>query len=427
MTTPVAILSGGLGTRLGDITREIPKAMIEIAGKPFVVWQLELLRRAGIRHVVMCLGHLGAQIESYLGDGHQYGVEIQYSYDDRLGTGGAIRKALPLLGEWFYVLYGDSYLDCRYDAIERRSAYHGKSVLVVCHNRNRWDKSNVLLQDGKIIKIDKENPTSNMEHADYGLSMLKASDFKGFQENEPFDLERVYQSLIANNDLLPFQTLIRFYEIGSMAGLEETRTHLANKTGYSGKHRDEAIRILQQLNVSEIEDMAIRLNLVRENGGRVFFLGVGGGAANCSHAVNDFRKLCGIESYAPTDNVSELSARTNDEGWATVFVEWLKTSKLGSNDAVFVFSVGGGDAEKNISSNLVEALKYARRVGASIFGVVGRDGGYTLSVADVCLVVPKVNPDTVTPHTETIQAFVLHLLVSHPALKLTAGKWESMR
>jgi D-sedoheptulose 7-phosphate isomerase len=154
---------------------------------------------------------------------------------------------------------------------------------------------------------------------------------------------------------------------------------------------------------------------------------VGGGAANCSHAVNDFRKLAGMEAYAPTDNVSELTARTNDEGWATVFVEWLRTSRLSAADAVFVFSVGGGDLEKNISPNLVQALRYAKEAGAAVLGVVGRDGGYTARVADACVVIPTVNPATVTPHTEAFQAVIGHLLVSHPALKAAPTKWESVR
>jgi D-sedoheptulose 7-phosphate isomerase len=196
---------------------------------------------------------------------------------------------------------------------------------------------------------------------------------------------------------------------------------------YSEKHRDEAIRILQQLDTAEIEKIAALLAELRKRQGRLFLLGVGGSAANCSHAVNDFRKLCGIESYAPTDNVSEITARTNDEGWDSVFVEWLKTSKLSANDAVFVFSVGGGSIEKNISPNLVSALQHARQVGAQILGVVGRDGGYAAKVADACVIIPTVNPETVTPHTEAFQALVWHLLVSHPALKLVSGKWESTR
>ncbi len=166
---------------------------------------------------------------------------------------------------------------------------------------------------------------------------------------------------------------------------------------------------------------------VRDRGGRLFFLGVGGSAANCSHAVNDFRKLAGFEAYAPTDNVSELTARTNDEGWDTVFAAWLSGSRLRREDAVFVFSVGGGSLEKNISANLVRALQYAKGVGATIVGVVGRDGGYTAQVADACVIVPTVNPETTTPHSEAFQAVVWHLLVSHPRLKSAPTKWESTR
>jgi len=196
-------------------------------------------------------------------------------------------------------------------------------------------------------------------------------------------------------------------------------------TSYTQQHLDEAGRIVAQLDVAGIERMAALLADLRARGGRLFFLGVGGSAANCSHAVNDFRKLAGIEAYAPTDNVSELTARTNDEGWASVFVEWLKTSRLQAGDMLFVFSVGGGSLEKNISTNLVRAMQYARQVGAQIVGVVGRDGGYTAQVADACVIVPTVNPDVVTPHTEAFQAVVWHLLVSHPVLKVAPTKWES--
>jgi D-sedoheptulose 7-phosphate isomerase len=194
---------------------------------------------------------------------------------------------------------------------------------------------------------------------------------------------------------------------------------------YALQHLKEASEIIQKMDVAAIEKMADLLSVVKAEGGRVFFLGVGGSAGNCSHAVNDFRKIVGIESYAPTDNVSELTARTNDEGWATVFVEWLKISKLQARDALFIFSVGGGNLEKNISPNLVEAIKLAKAVGAKVTGVVGRDGGYTAQMADVCLIVPTVNPDTVTPHSEAFQAVVWHLLVSHPKLKANQTKWES--
>jgi D-sedoheptulose 7-phosphate isomerase len=194
---------------------------------------------------------------------------------------------------------------------------------------------------------------------------------------------------------------------------------------YARAHLDEAARILGQLDADAVERVARLLADTRGRGGRLFFLGVGGSAGNCSHAVNDFRKLAGFEAYAPTDNVAELTARTNDEGWETVFEAWLKGSRLRQGDAVFVLSVGGGSVDKNISANLVRALDHAKRVGATILGVVGRDGGHTAKLADACVIVPTVNPETVTPHTEACQAVVWHLLVSHPLLKAAPTKWES--
>jgi D-sedoheptulose 7-phosphate isomerase len=193
------------------------------------------------------------------------------------------------------------------------------------------------------------------------------------------------------------------------------------------QHLGEAAEILGRFDLDAIERLATLLAELRERGGRLFLLGVGGSAANCSHAVNDFRKICGIEAYAPTDNVAELTARTNDEGWPSVFVEWLKVSKLRADDAVLVFSVGGGDAERNVSPNLVSALQHAKSVGAKIAGIVGRDGGYTARVADACVIVPTVNAQSVTPHTEAFQAVIWHLLVSHPKLKVAQTKWESTR
>ena len=194
---------------------------------------------------------------------------------------------------------------------------------------------------------------------------------------------------------------------------------------YAKQHMKEAAEIIQKIDVAAIEKMADLLANVKTEGGRIFFLGVGGSAGNCSHAVNDFRKIVGIECYAPTDNVSELTARINDDGWASVFVEWLKVSKLQAKDALFIFSVGGGNLEKNISPNLVEAIKLAKDVGAKVTGVVGRDGGYTAQAADACVIIPTVNPDTITPHSEAFQAVVWHLLVSHPKLKVNQTKWES--
>lgn len=196
---------------------------------------------------------------------------------------------------------------------------------------------------------------------------------------------------------------------------------------YTADYLSEASQILDRLDVEAIDRMINLLVALRERGGRLFLLGVGGGAGHASHAVCDFRKIAGIEAYTPTDNVSELTARVNDDGWETVFVNWLRASRLNGNDMIFVFSVGGGDLEHNISPNLVRALQYAEQVGASIGGVVGRDGGYTAQVADACVVIPTVNSETVTPHTESFQALIWHLLVSHPDLQVSPMKWESVR
>jgi D-sedoheptulose 7-phosphate isomerase len=194
---------------------------------------------------------------------------------------------------------------------------------------------------------------------------------------------------------------------------------------YSEQHLAETMEIVRQIRCDVIEKMVDLLVALRERGGRLFFLGVGGSAANASHAVNDFRKIAGIECYAPTDNVSELTARTNDEGWASVFVEWLRGSRLNAKDAIMVFSVGGGNLERNVSPNLVLALQHAKEVNASVLGIVGRDGGYTATVADAVCIVPTVNPQNVTPHSEAFQAVIWHLLVSHPKLKVQPTKWET--
>jgi D-sedoheptulose 7-phosphate isomerase len=195
---------------------------------------------------------------------------------------------------------------------------------------------------------------------------------------------------------------------------------------HAAQFLDEARRVIDGLDAGAIERMAEQLDAVRSRGGRLFILGVGGSAANASHAVNDFRKIAGIESYAPTDNVSELTARINDDGWRSSFAAWLKGSRLRAEDVVFVFSVGGGDLEKDISGNIVEALRYAKQVGAGVVGIVGRDGGYTAKVADAAVIIPTVSSDTVTPHTEAFQAVVWHLIVSHPELKQHEMKWESV-
>lgn len=196
---------------------------------------------------------------------------------------------------------------------------------------------------------------------------------------------------------------------------------------YSAIYIEEAIEILKRIDAEAIERMAALLSETRAKNGRLFALGVGGGAGHASHAVCDFRKIAGLEAYCPSDNVSELTARINDDGWDSVYANWLRGSKLRPGDLIFVFSVGGGDAERNISANLVRALQYAKEVGAKVCGVVGRDGGYTARVADACVVVEVPNPATVTPHTEAFQALVWHLLVSHPLVKASEMKWESVQ
>jgi len=192
---------------------------------------------------------------------------------------------------------------------------------------------------------------------------------------------------------------------------------------FSEQHLAESIEITRQIDAKVIESMADLLADVKSTGGRLFVLGVGGSAANASHAVNDFRKLAGIETYAPTDNVAELTARTNDEGWQTVFSGWLKVSKLSNKDCLFILSVGGGNKERNISANLIEAIDLAKQVGARVTGIVGRDGGYTAKNANICIVVPTVNPEMITPHSESFQTVIWHLLVSHPKLKSNPTKW----
>ena len=190
---------------------------------------------------------------------------------------------------------------------------------------------------------------------------------------------------------------------------------------------DEVVETARRIDPQSIEALCGELVSLRDRDGRLFIIGVGGSAGNCGHAVNDFRKLCGIEAYAPTDNVSELTARTNDEGWPTIFAEWLKGSRLSAKDALLIFSVGGGNLEKNVSPNLVNAIQLAKQVGASVIGIVGRDGGYTAKAATACVIVPTVNPAHVTPHSEAFQAVIWHLFVSHPILKQTATKWESTK
>ncbi len=419
---PVAILAGGLATRLRPVTEQIPKALVEINGEPFLAHQLRLLAARGVTRAVLCVGYRGEMVRDFAGDGARFGVELAYSFDgpELLGTAGAVRNALPLLGEAFFVLYGDSYLPCDYAAVAQAFAACGKAALMtVYRNDGRWDASNVEFDGARILAYDKLARTPCMRHIDYGLGAFRR---EAFESTTAADLAGVYAELLARGDLAAFEAARRFYEAGSFEGIRELSSML-----FTTEYLREAREALAALDVESIERLAALLAATRECGGRLFILGVGGSAANASHAVNDFRKLADMEAYAPTDNVSELTARTNDEGWATVFAAWLRGSRLRAEDCILVLSVGGGDAARNISPNLVEALEYARGVGAPVGGIVGRDGGHTARVANACVIVPTVNPAHVTPHTEALQSVVLHLLVSHPALKRAETKWESAR
>ena len=430
---PVAILAGGLATRLRPITQTIPKSMVEVLGEPFVAHQMRQLKREGVQRVVFCIGHLGEQIRDFVGDGTRFGLAVDYSFDgdELLGTGGALRAALPKLGAAFFVLYGDSYLDIRYAAVEAAFRAAGQPALMtVLRNEDRWDASNVEFAGGRLLRYSKRDRDRAMLHIDYGLGVIEAGVIADHPERK-FDLAAVYEVLAGHGRLAGFEATERFYEIGSHGGLRETVDHLRaggmTVSNFTKNYYEEVIAVARGIDQTEVEQMIDILVDTRERGGRLFILGVGGSAGNASHAVNDFRKLAGIEAYAPTDNVSELTARTNDDGWDTSFANWLRGSRIRSDDTVLVFSVGGGNAEKNISTNIVEALKLAKSVNARVIGVVGRDGGYTRQVADACVVVPTVNPANTTPHTEAFHAVVWHGMIVHPRLLINEMKWESTK
>jgi NDP-sugar pyrophosphorylase family protein len=231
MTLPVAILAGGMATRLGDLARDTPKALIDVAGRPFIAHQLDLLRAHGLTDIVLCTGHLGARLEEVLGDGSRYGVCVRYSPDGPrpLGTGGALRQALPLLGEAFLTMYGDSYLECDYRAVERAFLASGRpALLTVMRNDDQWDRSNVLCLDGRIVRYSKEHKTADMRHIDYGLAAMRAGVLQLYPEERTLDLARVYEDLAARDELAAYEVSDRFYEIGTPSGLEETRQHLRN-------------------------------------------------------------------------------------------------------------------------------------------------------------------------------------------------------
>jgi D-sedoheptulose 7-phosphate isomerase len=436
-SVPVALLAGGLATRLRPITEKIPKALVDVAGRPFIDWQLDLLAENGIRHVVMCLGYLGEMVRDHCGDGSSRGMRLDYSFDGEklMGTGGALLRARHLLGDAFWVMYGDSYMDIDYRAVHDTFAKSDAlGLMTVLKNGNKWDTSNVIFEERVLVRYDKKNRTPEMQYIDYGVALLRAEVLDRIPVDRPYDLAELYTELVAERKMIGYEVAERFYEIGTPESLEEARRYLQGRQhgkitnmSFSQSFLKEVADVVSKIDAGAIESIADKLRAVRDGGGRLFFLGVGGSAGNCNHAVNDFRKIAGFEAYAPTDNVSELTARTNDEGWETVFVAWLKGSRLRKDDGVFVFSVGGGSIEKNVSPNLVRALQHAKEVGATVVGIIGRDGGYTAKVADAVVIIPTVNADHVTPHSEAFQAVVWHLLVSHPKLKAAVTKWESTK
>lgn len=239
MTLPVAILAGGMATRLGDLARDTPKSLVDVAGKPFIAHQLDLVREQGLTDIVLCTGHLALRLEEVVGDGSRYGVRVRYSPDGPgpLGTGGALRQALPLLGEAFFVLYGDSYLECDYRAVERAfRTSGGPALLTVIRNDDQWDRSNVLCVNGRIVRYSKEHRTADMRHIDYGLAAMRADVFRLYPDGGTLDLARVYEDLAARHELAAYEASERFYEIGTPSGLAETRQHLEHQVRRAGLH-----------------------------------------------------------------------------------------------------------------------------------------------------------------------------------------------
>lgn len=432
---PLVILAGGKATRLMPLTCDIPKSLILVAGEPFLAHQLRLIASQGIKRVVLAIGHMADQIMAFAGDGRAFGLNVSYSLDGDmpLGTGGALRQAFAQIPESdeALVMYGDSYLEADADSILNVYKSSGcLALMTVWENQNRLGLSNARFEAGRLLSYSKTIRDPSFRHIDWGLSVISRRALE--KSPQAFDLADLFVGLLDKGALVGYEVDKRFFEIGSFSGIADLEAHLRQEgsmsvSEYTKAYIGEAIQILNKIDATAIDRMVDHVADIRANGGRLFFLGVGGGAGNCAHAVNDFRKIAGVESYAPTDNVSELTARINDDGWESSFAEWLKGSRIGPKDGVFVFSVGGGNAEKGVSMNIVRALETARAAGARILGVVGRDGGSTAKMADAAVVVPVVNPATVTPHTEAFQGVVWHLIVTHPRLKDRETKWESVR
>lgn len=384
---PVAILCGGRGTRLGALTANTPKSLVKVAGRPFLEHQLDLLKRQGVKYVTLLVGHLWEQIRDWAVQHPDDGVSVSWIIEESpLGQLGAVQNAAKWLPDEFLTIYGDSYLPDL-----------DLAALVAQGRKNK--RTTQAIWNGVEFGMD------------YGVTYWRS-------ELLPH-LEGASISSLTHNGLAdPYIVEKKFLQIGDPAGLAEVEWVLSQREEFADKFLREVTQIADLLDREKINAIAEHLAMLRERNGRLFVLGVGGSAANASHAVNDFRKISGIEAYAPTDNMAEFSARVNDNGFRDTFAGWLRVSKMGPMDALLVLSVGGAtDVAPGTSVNIAYAVQEANRVGTIVLGIVGRDGGYTLRNSTACLLIPTVNADHITPHAESFQAVVWHLIVNHPRLR----------
>lgn len=450
------LLAAGVGTRLKPLTDRIPKCLVPVDGEPVLSIWLSLCEQLGLREVLINTHHLADQVKAWASRQVGGAVRIRLAYEpELLGSAGTVAANLDFVGDQddFFVFYADNLVRADFDALLRFHRSHDGPLTVALFHTLSPSNSGIARLDasGHITNFEEKpaHPQSDLANAgvyiarrelgrflpargfaDFALDVFPrlAGEMRGFViEGNVLDVgtPESYQETLREWPRFRRKPLPSGLESGAPVG-RGSAFEMAT-LNYTAQYINEALQILGKIDQSTIDRVVDLLARVRENRGRIFFLGVGGGAGHASHAVNDFRKIAQIEAYTPTDNVSELTARVNDEGWDTSYANWLRGSRLQAKDMIFVFSVGGGDAQRRISANLVRALEYAKEVRATVCGVVGRDGGYTAQVADACVVVPTVNPATVTPHTESFQAVVWHLLVSHPKLRAAEMKWESVR
>ncbi len=381
---PVAILCGGRGTRLGALTENTPKSLVKVAGRPFIEWQLDILKNQGVKTVVLCVSHLGEQLIAFAA-AHSGDICIKCVWDDPypLGQLGAVRHVAEMTG-WleFLVLYGDSYLDTDYAPIVAKGRAIGRPVQAVFNDH------------------------------DYGLTYMTA---EAIAKMPPY---ATMSNLTAHGFAEPFPMPKRWMQMGDLDGLAEVHWMLCNKGDFTARYLKETQDVASLLDHDKIEGIVEHLVMLRERKGRLWIIGNGGSASNASHAANDLRKFCSIEAYSASDNIGELTA--NASGWRSVFANFLKSSNMSARDCLLVLSVGGGiDVAPATSVNIAFAVQYANRIGTAVLSVVGRDGGYCGQHSTVCLLVPPITKEWITPMQETMQAVVWHLLANHPRLRVS--------